>query len=678
MLPGQILGDRYQIQSQLGKQTGRRTFLAQALKTGTTVVVKLLIFSPDFEWTDLKLFEREAETLKHLDCRSIPEYIDYFEVQTDTYQGFALVQSYIEAKSLKEQIETGRKFSEADLHELAKSILGILVYLHGLNPPVIHRDLKPSNILLKDRSGHSIGNVYLIDFGSVQTVAQQEQATLTIVGTYGYMPPEQFGGRTVAASDLYSLGATLIYLATGIHPADLPQKDGKIQLNNLANLSPAFVHWLGQLIEPSLEKRFVSAQAANQALNTLHEMQLTASNLEKPAGSRVQLQKSEEKIEISLLAKDHGFIFRSIGFIVGVIVYVSLVAIALSILSALLVPTVGAVSGGDWFWLLFSLPFWFVGLGMLFGLNYFVLIYSLKGKEIKKIIPITIDSQGFLLTYPEKMARKINKLVIDGSYHTKDSDGDQVYVPMTLTIWAGIKKYTIGGREASSLLAYLSEPEIEWLASELSQWLGIPITNRALNTLQEMQLTSSNLEKPAGSRVQLQKSEEKIKISLPPEGFTPKLIFLGAFAIAWNAFLLVWTGGAVSIPLWMSWFFLLFSLPFWFVGLGMLYQIIYCLKGEEIITIDRQEIVAIQRIWGLTLSGKKKMAREHINKLVKADSYHTKDSDGDRVYVPMALTIWAGTKEYTIGGRFSGLSEPEIEWLAAELSQWLGIPITNK
>lgn len=300
MLPGQILGDRYQIQSQLGKQTGRRTFLAQDLKTGATVVVKLLIFSPDFEWTDLKLFEREAETLKHLDCRSIPEYIDYFEVRTDTYQGFALVQSYIEAKSLKEQIETGRKFSEADLQELAKSILGILIYLHGLNPPIIHRDLKPSNILLKDRSGHSIGNVYLIDFGSVQTVAQQEQATLTIVGTYGYMPPEQFGGRTVAASDLYSLGATLIYLATGIHPADLPQKDGKIQLNILANLSPAFVHWLGQLIEPSLEKRFVSAQAANQALNTLHEMQLTSSNLEKPAGSRVQLQKNEEKIKISL------------------------------------------------------------------------------------------------------------------------------------------------------------------------------------------------------------------------------------------------------------------------------------------------------------------------------------------------------------------------------------------
>ena len=99
----------------------------------------------------------------------------------------------------------------------------------------------------------------------------------------------------------------------------------------------------------------------------------------------------------------------------------------------------------------------------------------------------------------------------------------------------------------------------------------------------------------------------------------------------------------------------------------------------DIFTIDREVIIAIQRIFGFTLPGKKKMARQHINKLVKADSYHSKDGDGDRVYVPMALTIWAGTKEYTISSKTKEyLSQPEIDWLAAELSQWLGIPITNK
>jgi hypothetical protein len=303
-----------------------------------------------------------------------------------------------------------------------------------------------------------------------------------------------------------------------------------------------------------------------------------------------------------------------------------------------------------------------------------VLIYSLKGKEI---IPITIDSQGFLLTDKEKMARKINKLVIDDSYHTKD--GDRVYVPMTLTIWAGIKKYTIGGREASSLLAYLSEPEIEWLASELSQWLGIPITNRALNTLQEMQLTSSNLEKPAGSRVQLQKSKEKIKILLKYYSESESTGGFGCL-IASVAWIIVFLVKIQSLEL----FFQFLGSVTLFVSLVFVlsFVVVICEQHtDKIITIDSQEIVAIWRIFGWTL-GETKMAREHINKLVIADSYYTKDSDGDRVYVPMALTIWAGTKEYTIKeytiGTYSGLSEPEIEWLAAELSQWLGIPITNK
>ena len=75
-------------------------------------------------------------------------------------------------------------------------------YLHSQTPPIIHRDLKPSNILLTDRSAHSQGQVYLVDFGSVQAPFLQPTGTLTIVGAYGYMPPEQFGGRAEPASDL--------------------------------------------------------------------------------------------------------------------------------------------------------------------------------------------------------------------------------------------------------------------------------------------------------------------------------------------------------------------------------------------------------------------------------------------------------------------------------------------
>ncbi|MDB9343696.1 serine/threonine-protein kinase, partial [Nodularia spumigena CS-586/05] len=224
----EILDHRYEVQQLLGKKSGRRSLLAKDQVTGELVVIKLLTFNSDFEWDDLKLFEREAETLKSLSHPAIPRYLDYFEVNSPTIKGFALVQSYIPAQTLEKYLQAGRTFTEAEVKQVATAVLEILIYLHGLHPAVIHRDIKPSNILLGERSGNSVGQVYLVDFGSVQTVLATEGGTRTVVGTYGYMPPEQFGGRTVPASDLYSLGATLIYLITGKHPADLPQKDFRI------------------------------------------------------------------------------------------------------------------------------------------------------------------------------------------------------------------------------------------------------------------------------------------------------------------------------------------------------------------------------------------------------------------------------------------------------------------
>ncbi len=265
-LLGEILADRYQCDRRLGKQAGRQTLLARDLKTQQQVVVKLLSFSSDFNWEDLKLFEREVETLKSLSHPAIPQYLDSFEIDTPSRKGFALVQSYIEAKSLQEYLSDGRTFSESEVKQLAAALLDILAYLHQRQPPVIHRDIKPSNILLKNRSGNSVGEVYLVDFGAVQTLATQQGKTVTVVGTYGYMPPEQFGGRAVPASDLYSLGATLIALITKQHPADLPQQDLQIEFEQFTQLNPSFTNWLKWMTHPSLESRPASVQIAKEVL----------------------------------------------------------------------------------------------------------------------------------------------------------------------------------------------------------------------------------------------------------------------------------------------------------------------------------------------------------------------------------------------------------------------------
>lgn len=283
-MPDRISIDRYEIQKQLGKNPGRKTVLAVDRQTQELVVVKMLTFGEDFEWQSLKLFEREAEVLKSLDHPAIPHYLDYFEID----RGFALVQSYINAKSLEEHIRSGRTFNEFEVKQIAKDLLEILAYLHSRLPPVIHRDIKPSNILLSEQTESSAGQVYLIDFGSVQTAVNRPQGTITIVGTYGYMPMEQFGGQTVPASDFYSVGATLIFLVTGRHPTELPQDDGRIAYEQVVNLSPSLANWLRLMTEPSLKRR---PKSAKDALNALEQAQHQTSDFNK-ACSEAPINKS--------------------------------------------------------------------------------------------------------------------------------------------------------------------------------------------------------------------------------------------------------------------------------------------------------------------------------------------------------------------------------------------------
>ncbi|MEA5526155.1 serine/threonine protein kinase [Nodularia spumigena] len=459
----EILDHRYEVQQLLGKKSGRRSLLAKDQVTGELVVIKLLTFNSDFEWDDLKLFEREAETLKSLSHPAIPRYLDYFEVNSPTIKGFALVQSYIPAQTLEQYLQAGRTFTEAEVKQVATAVLEIMIYLHGLHPAVIHRDLKPSNILLGERSGNSVGQVYLVDFGSVQTVLAAEGGTRTVVGTYGYMPPEQFGGRTVLASDLYSLGATLIYLITGKHPADLPQKDFRIQFEQLTHLSPGLTRWLQWMTEPSLERRLSSAEEALKALNQSDLNTPYALNIVKPAGSKIQLTKNWDYLEI---------LIPPVGFKPSML-FTALFAIAWN--SFIFFWTVGALLApfpANLPFALFSLPFWGVGLSMLMTLL-LGLFGNIRLSLDQQQISLRYELLGFKFHRPRPAPRSnITKLVYLPRHFTKDSEGHKTPVPAQLEIWAGVKKYPLSVNSG----AIQSEAELEWLAHELSDWLSMEIT----------------------------------------------------------------------------------------------------------------------------------------------------------------------------------------------------------
>ncbi|HAX87839.1 MAG TPA: serine/threonine protein kinase [Cyanobacteria bacterium UBA11370] len=267
----QILQGRYQLKTKLGQNAGRQTWLSQDISESPPqpVIVKLLAFNPQMNWDELKLFEREAQVLNHLNHPRIPRYHDYFSVDQETGGGlpwFGLVQQYIRGNSLQFWLDQGQQFTEQQTHQIAISILEILIYLHELSPPVFHRDIKPSNLILGNNN-----QVYLVDFGAVQDRAAAEGVTFTVVGTSGYTPPEQFWGRAVAASDLYALGATLIHLLTATPPTELPQHQMRIQFGDHVRLTPHFFQWLETLVEPSLERRFNSAREAALALESGQE-----------------------------------------------------------------------------------------------------------------------------------------------------------------------------------------------------------------------------------------------------------------------------------------------------------------------------------------------------------------------------------------------------------------------
>ncbi|MFB2935921.1 type IV pilin-like G/H family protein [Aerosakkonemataceae cyanobacterium BLCC-F154] len=309
----QILQNRYQLQQVLGNNVNRQTWLGVDLSSEPhqQVIIKLLSFSPQMQWEELKLFEREASVLKQLNHPKIPKYLNYFSLDKQAGDGlpwFGLVQEYIPGSSLQQLLNKGKLCTEIEAKDIANQLLDILIYLHELSPPVLHRDLKPSNIIYNQNK-----QIYLVDFGAVQEKAKAEGVTFTVVGTAGYAAPEQLWGGAIPASDLFSLGATLIHLLTGISPADLPQQKMRWQIPDKLSLSANFSQWLSILTDPAIERRFNTARQAKTALNN-------GISSEEIADS--DLQKNTEK-----LTTPFGFLFC-----------LQLVAILASVSSILVIP----------------------------------------------------------------------------------------------------------------------------------------------------------------------------------------------------------------------------------------------------------------------------------------------------------------------------------------------------
>ena len=531
--PGDVIGSRYRIVTLLGKGGMSETYEAEDLTTHQRIALKVLSLRQMMDWKMLDLFEREAEILAQLDHPNIPNYIDSFHLdldgvsgQTDTNaaqnnpqrepspapgQGsveggdrqFYLIRELVPGESLADRLAKGWRPKESDLRDVASQVLNILVYLHSLSPPLIHRDIKPANIIRQPD-----GTLFLVDFATVQAIYRETfLGSNTFVGTAGYMPPEQFRGQAIAPSDLYSLGATLIFLATQQTPDQLPQTRMKVNVADCTSFSPQFTIWLSKLLEPIPEDRF---QTATEALDLLllsadqwpgkngepgvsanDDSIFTSSSADdsmvvmpQPTGSRSTVERSYDRLRITIPLKEEATaFFQNIGqSITGTWSLITqqirasrarlsnqtrsssnhmalrFIGLLLSPLILLITVNVGIVL---FFMLLSFWPLWILGL----------IIFFLIRHDRCDTMVLDITEQEFYLRHVKRgqtqKAYRGNSQILYASLGPDQGQGTQKYSRMACVLTEHTqRRYTV-----HYIGQHLMPSEQEWLVDEMSLFL---------------------------------------------------------------------------------------------------------------------------------------------------------------------------------------------------------------
>lgn len=241
-----VVAGRYRLERLLGEGASGRVYLARDTKErGLVWALKEVDYSalPIDEFASARsLFQREASLLKGLHHRCLPTVVDHFSYDDCDY----LVMERVEGPTLEAMLQQrAEPLPERQVARIGLALAETLHYLHHCRPPILYRDLKPANVMVA-----MDGGVKLIDFGIARSVNPSRAGDTTAYGTPGYAPPEQYQGRTVAASDVYSLAMTLHRAVTLYEPPEFT-----FTHPTAASLNPALSPALDTLLVAMLNKQ---------------------------------------------------------------------------------------------------------------------------------------------------------------------------------------------------------------------------------------------------------------------------------------------------------------------------------------------------------------------------------------------------------------------------------------
>jgi serine/threonine-protein kinase len=202
---GQTIG-KYQILSALGSGGFGAVYLAE----DTWIHKKVAIKVPHRQNIDFGELLREPRLLASLNHPNIVSILTA-EKQENV---FFIVMEYVAGETLEAIIGRDGGLDLAHTLDFTCQICNALDHAHGQN--VLHRDLRPANVLVSEA-----GMVKVADFGTSRFLEIAAHGT-TVIGSPPYMAPEQFQGKALFASDIYSLGVTMYQMLTGGLPYETP------------------------------------------------------------------------------------------------------------------------------------------------------------------------------------------------------------------------------------------------------------------------------------------------------------------------------------------------------------------------------------------------------------------------------------------------------------------------
>lgn len=296
----EVIASTYELIEKLGSGGGGNVYLANHLRLEKKVVLKR---DKRKVTIDSRRLRREVDILKDLSHPHIPQVYDFFIENGNVYT----VMEFVEGESLDKALRREKRFSQAQVINWAIQFLEALCYLHSPihgNPPkgYVHSDIKPANLMCTRQN-----DIYLIDFNIALAIGEE-----TIIGhSEGYASPEYYGfdfssgsgTQTIdqetslldsedtltltmtladgqssssskklitpdARSDIYSAGATIYHLMSGVKPAKYAMDVVPLSREEF---SPQIVDIITKAMNPNPDLRFQTAEEMLYAFTHLRE-----------------------------------------------------------------------------------------------------------------------------------------------------------------------------------------------------------------------------------------------------------------------------------------------------------------------------------------------------------------------------------------------------------------------